>query len=171
MAVRLPFSSQKIPPWICLPRPSPTHHQTCHAWQCCRQRSLCLLQTLSHPSQVLRVHLLSSVKSTGHQWQTCQFWCSLANANRAPQCWAMSTGPTTGSHALRPPSGCVFLNVWTETFTPVACWRSFCKAVGPNLFCLVYLLSLFVKPWKPPNSWELMILQQWVHMKHYTTDY
>uniref|UniRef100_A0AAY5KTG1 Dynein assembly factor 4, axonemal n=1 Tax=Esox lucius TaxID=8010 RepID=A0AAY5KTG1_ESOLU len=40
------------------------------------------------------MNLLLSVKRTGRQWQTCQFWCSLANANGAARCWAVSTGPT-----------------------------------------------------------------------------
>ncbi len=54
-----------------------------------------LLQTLSRLSRVLRVNLLSSVKRTGCQWQICQFWCSVVNANRAPRCRAVSTGPTS----------------------------------------------------------------------------
>ena len=53
-------------------------------------------------------------ESTGHQWWTCQFWCSRANANRAPQCLAVSTGPTTGRRALRPPSWSLFLIVWAR---------------------------------------------------------
>ncbi|KAK3506622.1 hypothetical protein QTP70_011151 [Hemibagrus guttatus] len=56
------------------------------------------------PSITDRVNLLSSVKSTGRQLQTCQFWCSMANANQAPRCRAVSTGPTRGRWALRPPS-------------------------------------------------------------------
>lgn len=41
----------------------------------------CLLQTLKRLSQVLWVNLLSSVKSTGCQWQTYPFWCSRAQSS------------------------------------------------------------------------------------------
>lgn len=51
-------------------------------------------QTLSRVSHVLRVNLLSSVKNTWWQWQTCQFWCSMTNANQAPWCWAVTEGLT-----------------------------------------------------------------------------
>lgn len=40
-------------------------------------RSLSLQQTLSRLSDGLRGNLLSSVKSTGHQCWTCQFWYSM----------------------------------------------------------------------------------------------
>ena len=110
-------------------------HQTCHAQRCCRQHSV--LQTFSHLSQVLRVNILLSVKSTGHQSQTWKFLHSLANASWGSRCWAVSTGPTTGRCALRPPSWSLFLIVWAEIFIPVACWRSFCRARALlNLFLL-----------------------------------
>lgn len=57
------------------------------------QAALCSswhLQTLSHLSHMLSVNLLSSVKRTVRQWQTCQFW-------------AMSTNPTRGCLAILPP--------------------------------------------------------------------
>lgn len=55
------------PNWSCL--------MMSQAAYCSPQR----LHTLSHLSHVLSMNLLSSVKRTGHQWQTCQFWCSPAN--------------------------------------------------------------------------------------------
>ena len=55
------------------------------------------LQTLS---QVLSVNLLSSVRSTGHQRQSCQSLCSLANAKHPARCWAASTTLTCGCRAL-----------------------------------------------------------------------
>ena len=66
----------------------------------------------------------SSVKTTGCQWWACQSWCSLAHANWAAQCWAWS----------------LFLTVWSETCTPVACWRSFCRdlAVPPRRYWSCY---------------------------------
>ena len=96
------FQQLKMPDnigaWICLPRPSLTHHQTGHAERCYRQHKVLhgFLQTLSHLSHMLRVNLLSSVKSIGHQWRTCQFWCLIENANQAPQCPAVSTEHTRG---------------------------------------------------------------------------
>lgn len=42
-----------------------------------------VLQTCSHLSHVLRLNLLSSVKSTGCHWWTCQFWYSITS--RAPR--------------------------------------------------------------------------------------
>ena len=68
------------------------------------------------------------------QWLTCKF---LVNANRAARCWAVSTGPTRERPALKPPSWTLFLTVWSETCTPVACWRSFCRALA--------VLFLFLK--------------------------
>ena len=62
------------------------------------------------------------MKRKGRQRQTCQFWYPLANANRAAQCWAMSTGLIRGNRDLMPPSCSELL---TETCTPVACQRSF----------------------------------------------
>uniref|UniRef100_A0A8C7Q3V3 Ndrg family member 3a n=1 Tax=Oncorhynchus mykiss TaxID=8022 RepID=A0A8C7Q3V3_ONCMY len=75
------------------------------------ERSPRRLQTLSRLSHVLNVNLLSSVKSTGRQWQIYQSWCSLANAKRPAQCWAVSTTPTCGRRALIPPSWSLFLTV------------------------------------------------------------
>lgn len=40
----------------------------------------------------------------------------------------VSSGLTRGRRALRPPSLSLFLIAWLETFTPVACWRSFCRS-------------------------------------------
>ncbi|TWW59938.1 hypothetical protein D4764_05G0000280 [Takifugu flavidus] len=51
---------------ICLPRPPLTHHQTGPA----------------------ELNLLSSVKSTGRQGPSGQFWWSMANASRALRCQA-----------------------------------------------------------------------------------
>ena len=69
---------------IYLPRPSLTDWLTCHAGGCYRQRNVHhSVSRLFHTCYVLSVNLLSSVKGTGCQWQTCQFWCSLVNANRA----------------------------------------------------------------------------------------
>ncbi len=73
-------------------------------------------------------NLLLCVKRTACQWWTCQFWCSLTNANQAAQCWAVSTVPTRGRQALVPPSWSLFVTVWSETCSWVACWRSFCRA-------------------------------------------
>ncbi|MED6250067.1 hypothetical protein ATANTOWER_024156 [Ataeniobius toweri] len=60
-----------------------------------------LEMTLSRLSHQLRTNLLSFVKRTGRQCQTCQFQCSLANSSQAPWCWAMSTGPTRGHLAFK----------------------------------------------------------------------
>ncbi len=111
-------------------------------------------QTLFRLSHVLRVNLLSSV--SGCQWQTCQFWLSMANANRAPRCWAVSTGPTRGRWALRPPSWSRFLIVWSVTFTPVACWRSFCRAVA---VLILFLLAQRSRYWSCSwmNEWHIYI--------------
>ncbi len=132
-----------IPPWICLPRPSLTHHQTGHAEWCYKQRNV--FHSFPRPfhvlSHVLRVNQLS-VKSKGCQWQTCQFWCSMANVNRAPRCWAVSTGPTIGRH-----SWSLFLIVWSETFTPVACWRSFCRALAVLILFFLAQRSIYRSCW------------------------
>lgn len=77
----------------------------------------------AHFPHVLRASLLSSMKSTGCQRWACQFWCSMATASWAPQCRSVSRGPTRGYQALRPPSWSLIPIVWSETFTPVACWR------------------------------------------------
>lgn len=37
-------------------------------------------------------------------------------------------GSTKGRRAIRPPSWSLFMIVWTETFPPVTCWRSFCSS-------------------------------------------
>lgn len=115
-----------VPPRIWLPRPSLTHHQTCQAEQCCRQDSVLLVfsRLFDNYHRCSEWNLLSSVKNTGHQWWSCHFGCSLANASGAPRCWTVSTGPTTGRCALRPPSWSLFPILWP--FTPVARRRSFC---------------------------------------------
>ena len=74
---------------------------------------------------------------TGCHCQTFQLWCSVANANRAAPCWAVSTGPIRGSRALLPPSWSLFLTVWSETCTPVACRRTFCGALAVLLLFLL----------------------------------
>lgn len=85
-----------------------------------------LLHALSHLLHMLRINLLSSVKSTGGRRWTCQLWYSMA----------LSTGKTKGCLVLRPPSWIMFLIVWSETFIPVACWRLFCSSgrahAGPS---------------------------------------
>ena len=70
----------------------------------------------------------------GHQWCTCKFWCSLANAKQAARCWAVSTGPSRGCWALTPPSWSLF---WSETCTQVAHWRSFCRTLAVLLLFLL----------------------------------
>lgn len=55
------------------------------------------LSVLSH---VLRISLLSSLKSTGRKWRTYQFWYSMANVSWVPWCWVVSTGLTRGHWAL-----------------------------------------------------------------------
>ncbi len=109
------------PSKIILPTPSETYCQTGHAGLL--QAAWCSPQHLQTLSHLTHVNLLSSVKRMGRQCWTCQFSCSLANANRAARCWAVSTGPTTGRQALMPPSWSLFLTVWSVTCTPVACWR------------------------------------------------
>ena len=57
--------------------------------------------TVSPDCHVLSVNLLSSVKSTGHQWRICQSWCSLANAKHPARCWVVKHNPhlwTLGPH-------------------------------------------------------------------------
>ncbi len=65
-----------------------------------------------------------NLKRMGHQWWTCQFWCSLTNAGRAAWCWAVSTGPTR-RWAFMPPSGSLLVMAWSESCTRVSRWRSF----------------------------------------------
>lgn len=38
-------------------------------------------------------HMCPVWKKTGRHWHTSQFWPSLADTNRAAQCWAVKTGP------------------------------------------------------------------------------
>ncbi len=127
-----------VPLLIYLPRPSLTNHQIDHAEWYYRQHNI--LHSFSRPfhiCHVLRMNLLLSVKSTGRQWRIFQFCYSMANASWNPRCRAVSTGPTRGHRALWPPSWSLFLIVWSETFTPVACWRSFCRALV--MFILFHL--------------------------------
>lgn len=103
---------------------------------------------VSTPSFLLQALLLSSPDSftpiTGAQGDhplICEKPVAdlsfLANASQAPQCWAVSIVRTTGRQALRPPSWSLFLIVWVETFTPVACCWSFCRArANLNMFHL-----------------------------------
>ncbi len=120
-------------PRIFLLRPSVIHHQTRHAG-CCRQlNTLYGISRLFHICHMLNVNLLSAVKRIGYQWWVCQFWCSLTNANETAQCWAVSTGPTTGCWALMPPVWSLFLTVYSETCLPVVCWRSFWRALAALL--------------------------------------
>lgn len=74
-----------------------------------------VLQTLSCLSHEVRVTLFSSVRSAGCQ---CRTRCSPAKTRRLPRYWAVSTGPTGGCLALRPPSWCVLLMVWSKTLMP-----------------------------------------------------
>lgn len=67
---------------------------------------------------MLRVNILSFVKSKKVP----------TGGPQAARCQAMSTGPTRGCQAS--PSSSQFLIVWPETFTPVACWRSFCRVLA-----------------------------------------
>ena len=141
-AVRVPLAStwrfvrpsKDMPPQTIT---DPPPNRSCWMMLQAAVRSPRRLQTLSRLSHVLSVNLLSSVKRTGRQWRTCQFWCSLANANRAARCWAVSTGPTRGRRALMPPSWSLFLTVWSETCTRVARWRSFCSALAVLLLFLL----------------------------------
>ena len=75
---------------ICLPRPSLPHQQTGHAGRCYKQHN---------------IHQCISA--------TCHLWCSLANANWAAWCWAVSTGPTRGRQVLMPRYWSLFLTVWS----------------------------------------------------------
>ncbi len=66
------------------------------------------------------------MKRTGRQWGTCQFWCSLVNANPAARCWAVSTGPTTGHRAFMPPSWTLdnlVQNIYTVGGHSVGLWK------------------------------------------------
>lgn len=63
---------------------------------------------------VLSMHLISSVKRKGHQWWTCQFWCSLTNANRAALYYVESTGHAWGRQVLTPAPWSLFLTEWSE---------------------------------------------------------
>lgn len=76
----------------------------------------------SQSSHVLRVTLLSFVKSTEHRVPVVELPILVfygKNASRAPQCWEWAQGPP-----LLPSSG-LFLILWSERFTPLACWRYF----------------------------------------------
>lgn len=66
--------------------------------------------------------------------ESALFWCSWANANWAPWCWAPGVGPTKGCEALVPHSRSLTLTVLSET-----CWKSFCRALT------VFLCSSFHK--------------------------
>lgn len=66
--------------------------------------------------------------------ESALFWCSWANANWAPRCWAPGVGPTKGCEALVPHSRSLTLTVLSET-----CWKSFCRALT------VFLCSSFHK--------------------------
>ncbi len=113
---------------IILPRPSETYCQTAHAGLCCRQHDV--------PHSIFGLCHIKHMWTCSHPWRewgqcwTCQFPCSLANANRLAQCWALRTGSTTGRQALMPPPWSLFLTVWSVTCTPVACWRSFWRALA-----------------------------------------
>ncbi len=97
------------PPRIFHPRPSLTHSQTSHAGWCFRP--------LNIPKGISRLSHVLTVKRTGRRWGSCQFWCSLVNANPAARCWAVSTGPTTGHRAFMPPSWTLIQTIWSKTFT------------------------------------------------------
>lgn len=96
------------------------------------------------PSHVLNVNLLSSMKRTGLQRWACQFWHSLVNANPVARCWAVSTGPTRGCRALMPSLLSLFMIVSSETCTPVAFWRSVCRALALLLLFLKILAVQFL---------------------------
>lgn len=141
MAVRLPVAStwravqppKEMPPQtVTDPLPNRSCWRMLQAAECSPSR----LQTLSRLSQYAQCVLLSSVKSTGHQWQSSQSWCSLANAKRPARCWAVSTTPTCGHRALMPPLLSLFLTVWADTCTFAACWRLFCRALAVLLLFL-----------------------------------
>lgn len=120
------------PTLICLPRPSVTHHQTDHAGWCYRQ-------DIVH-------HGFSRFFHAYHIYGQCEpaLICDenrapvadllilvfSANANWAARYWAVSTGHTRGLQALMPPSWKRFLTIWSETCTPVTCWRLFCRALA-----------------------------------------
>lgn len=74
----------------------------------CR-RDLNILDRICRPSHIC--HMCS-----GWTEQICQFERVLVNANQAAWCWAVSTGPTGGCRALKPPSWSQLLTVW-----PPAC--------------------------------------------------
>lgn len=136
-------------PRICLPRRSLTHHQTSHAWWC-RPHNI-HHHPLPHLPHVLSLNLLSSVKITGCQRQTSQFWCCPVNGTSAALWWAVSTGHNRGHDALMSSSWSLFLTVRLEKYTQVACWRSFCRVScsGPPVcpctkeHILVLLLDCF----------------------------
>lgn len=92
--------------------------------------SMTLIQSRSCLSHVLSVKLLTCVKSTGCQWWRCHFWY-MAKANPAPRCWAVSTRPSRGMCDPQA-SWILLLIVWSEIFTPVTCWRSFCRALSSS---------------------------------------
>ena len=115
----------------------PPPNRSCWRMLQAAERSPQHLQTLSCLSHVLSVNLHSSVKSTACRWRICQPRCSLAKVNRAAWCWAVSTGPNCGRQALKPSSCILFLTVWAETCTLVACWRSFCRALAVLLLLLL----------------------------------
>ncbi len=63
----------------------------------------------------------------------------MANSNRAPWCQAVSTGPTRGCRALRPTSPQTLFQIfWSETFTPVTWWRSFCRTLAVLILFLLH---------------------------------
>ena len=108
-----------------------------------RQRLL----TVWNLSHVLSVGLLSSIKTIGRQWTTCQFWCSVTNANRAARCWALSTGPTSGLQAFYHPHGFSFWQ-FVQKHATLTCWRSICEALAVPLHCICCHFHLHQSKWK-----------------------
>lgn len=80
-------------------------------------------------SYVFSMILLSSVRRTGHPWQTCQFWCSLVNPNQAACCWTLSRGPTRGYRSIFYPRGFLTLK---SGLKPVHQLRVIASASSPT---------------------------------------
>lgn len=72
------------------------------------------------------------MESTEHQCQTCHFCYSMANVNQTPRCQAVSRG-STGPQATLMKFVSDFFFFWSEIFTRVAYWRSFCSFDGGHL--------------------------------------
>ena len=104
-------------------------------------------QAILRPSPVLSVNLLSSVKRTGRQCRTWQFQCSLAMPIKRHSAGLWAQVPLEDVGPSRHPHGVCFWTGWSETCTPVACWRLFCRAPAVLLLFLLAQRSRYRSCW------------------------